>query len=120
VIDADSIGHTLNQFLVLLLVLQNSFGIQFLSFFGFSETLWNSIRRRKIITLKDLRGVYPALCRPFTQIREEIRAVAKNKDEENTRLTERILKDFIQFTQKKQSAPLDCDRKRLWRRRRRW
>jgi hypothetical protein len=74
------------------------------------------LNKKKMITLEDLRGGSPALCRSFNQIREEIRAVAKNKDGENAILPERILKDFIQFTQKKRSAPLDCDSERLYKR----
>jgi hypothetical protein len=62
-----------------------------------------------MITLEDLRGDSPALCGSFNKIREEIRAVAKSKDEEDAMLTERILIDLIQFSRKKRSSPLDCD-----------
>ncbi|KAE8008151.1 hypothetical protein FH972_004691 [Carpinus fangiana] len=62
-----------------------------------------------MVTLEDLRGDSPALCGSFNKIGEEIRAVAKNKDEEDAMLTERILIDLIQFSRKKRSSPLDRD-----------
>ncbi|XP_062176152.1 B3 domain-containing protein At1g05920-like [Alnus glutinosa] len=62
-----------------------------------------------MITLEDLRGDSPEICGSLNKIRDEIRAVAKNNDEEDAMLTKRILEDLIQFSRKKRSAPLDCD-----------
>ncbi|XP_059446352.1 B3 domain-containing protein At3g25182-like [Corylus avellana] len=82
----------------------------FFPFFDSLKLFQNSIRKRKMVTLEDLRGDSPALCGSFNKIREEIRAVAKNKDEEDEMLTERILIDLIKFSRKKRSAvSLDCD-----------
>ena len=54
-----------------------------------------------MVTLEDLRGDSPAFNGSFNKIRDNARAIAKNEDEVDTLMTQRILKNFIKFNEKK-------------------
>ena len=74
--------------------------VSVVQFVLFSET-FKKKNKLKMVTLEDLRGDSPAFNGSFNKIRDKARAIAKNEDEVDTLMTQRILKNFIKFNAKK-------------------
>lgn len=56
---------------------------------------------KRPVTLEDLKGYSPALNDSFNRLKEEVKAVARDEEEELLLLTERVLDEFIEFQVRK-------------------
>lgn len=68
-----------------------------------------NLRMKRPVTLEDLKGDSPALNDSFNRLKEEVKAVARDKEEEILLLTERVLDEFIEFQVRKALEEMQSD-----------